>query len=89
LWRPDGLENDRLRAHIDGMAARDHDDRTIECPSCGKSGVANTSTGDHPYMKSDEFMIHELPDGFSAVRESKWRRETTVQCDTCKVPFPI
>jgi hypothetical protein len=71
------------------MAARDHSDIKIVRPKCGLGGIADTSTGDHPYMKSDEFMIHSLPKGFSPVNESKWRRETTVQCDKCEAPFPI
>jgi hypothetical protein len=70
------------------MAARDYDDITIKCPKYGKGGIAHVSTGDHPYMRSDEFMVHELPDGFTIKKESKWRRETTVKC-SCGEIFPI
>jgi hypothetical protein len=71
------------------MATRDEDKTTIKCPKCGKKGIAEISTGDHPYMKSDEFLVDRLPDGFEAVEASKWRRENTVQCIDCQVPFPI
>jgi hypothetical protein len=62
------------------MAARDHSEISIKSPKCGLSGIADTSTGDHPYMKSDEFRIHKLPEGFVETKHSKWRRETEVMC---------
>lgn len=71
------------------MAARVRDDTDIKCPKCGLTGVAQTSAGDHAYMKSDEFSIDALPEGFSVVTETKWRRESTIQCNKCKVPFQI
>jgi hypothetical protein len=71
------------------MAARDRDESTIKCPKCGKTGVAEHSTGDHPYMRSDEFSIDKLPEGFEVVKETKWRYESSVQCTDCKVPFQI
>ncbi len=67
------------------MAARDHSEISIKCPS----GIADTSTGDHPYMKSDEFMIHKLPERFVETKHSKWRRETEVMCMNCNVPFHL
>lgn len=71
------------------MAARDSSETKIECPKCGKKGIAQTSTGDHPYMKSNEYNIDELPDGFELVKHSKWIGQAEIQCTSCKVPFKI
>ena len=70
------------------MAARDHTHLTLKCPKCGKTGTAEVSTADHPYMRTDEFKVESLPDGFIVTRHSKWQCETQFACTDCMVPFP-
>jgi len=53
---------------------------TIKCPKCGNAGAAQVSTGDHPYMRSEEFQVDEFPPGFELERFGKNRRDTEVRC---------
>jgi hypothetical protein len=62
------------------MATRDHEEMTIKCPKCGHSGIAKASTGDHPWMKSEEFQVDEFPAGFVLVTAGNNRRDTQVRC---------
>jgi endogenous inhibitor of DNA gyrase (YacG/DUF329 family) len=47
------------------MAGRDRDHLTMKCPKCGKSGVANISTPESPFAKTEGFMVDHFPPGFS------------------------
>jgi ribosomal protein S27E len=71
------------------MAARDRETIEIKCPKCGRGGTVRISTGDHPYMKTDEFLIDNLPPGFTQVKRSNWRSENTVKCEHCGTEFRI
>jgi hypothetical protein len=62
------------------MAARDRMEFNIKCPSCGNAGLAECSEGDHPYMKSPEFSVDSLPDGFQVKEYSNVRQETVLKC---------
>lgn len=67
------------------MVARDHSEISIKCSKCGLSGIADTAMGDHPYMKSDEFKIHKLPEGFVETKHSKCgvKQKSCVRTATC------
>ncbi len=70
------------------MATRDFSTATVVCPKCGKEGVVEVSTSDHPYAKHDDFRIERLPDGFVVRKLSKWQHETRYECVNCGVQAP-
>jgi hypothetical protein len=47
------------------MADRDYDQLTMTCPKCGRSGVAEVSTTDSMYAKTEGFNVDKFPPGFS------------------------
>jgi hypothetical protein len=47
------------------MAARDRYTVDLECPQCGREGVAHVSEDDHPFMKSLRFSVDRVSEGFS------------------------
>ena len=62
------------------MAARDHFEITITCPSCGRTGSAPASEKDYPFMRNPDFRVGQLPDGFTLARKASRRGDTEVGC---------
>ena len=63
------------------MAARDRFTVDLRCPKCGRSGIANASEDDYPFMRSPRFVDDELPDGFEGSGRAKTRAETMLKCE--------
>ena len=68
------------------MAGRDRDTLTMTCPKCGKSGVADVSTSDSMYAKSEGFAVDKFPAGFSLAKDGDGTQSRTeVRCSCGKV----
>jgi hypothetical protein len=67
------------------MAARDRFTISLKCPKCGRTGEAQVSEDDYPFMRSPRFSVDSLPDGFEVKKHAATRVETEIICSTCKV----
>lgn len=62
------------------MAARDRFEFEITCKKCKSSGIVKASEEDHPWMRSPDFTVDDLPDGWSVEAHAEFRRDTKVKC---------
>lgn len=67
------------------MTARDRWTDDLECPKCGKSGVARSSQADgYAFIRGDdETRVDDVPEGFTYTQNGN---VVTFYCETCKVP---
>ena len=73
-------------AYYPPMAGRDRDILTMTCPKCGKGGVAEVSTSDSMYAKSEGFSVDKFPPGFSLAKDGDGSQsKTEVRCSCGKV----
>jgi hypothetical protein len=62
------------------MPSRDERKRTLKCPKCGHSGVAEVSENDYPFMKTLGFTFDKMPDGFEVVEFSDMPEKYKLRC---------
>ncbi len=71
------------------MAGRDRDTLKMTCPKCGKSGVADISTSDSMYAKTEGFVVDKFPIGFSLAKDGGgYQSKTEVRC-SCGTVFKL
>lgn len=68
------------------MAARDRYTINLKCPKCGKTGVAEVSEDDYPFMSSPRFSVDALPPGFAVTKKGTNAVNTVISCTSCNVP---
>jgi hypothetical protein len=68
------------------MAARDRWSIDLKCPNCGKTGTADISEEDHPWVRGDiGRTIDFLSDGFGSYNPGTNSVQQRINCATCKV----
>ena len=69
------------------MASRDRFSIKLECPSCGRAGVAQASEADGiVYLKGDRATtITHLPEGFRIVDQASKMASVDIFCEMCNV----
>jgi len=71
------------------MASRDRDQLKMTCPKCGKSGVADVSTSDSMYAKTEGFSVDKFPPGFSLAKDGGgFQNKTEIRC-SCGTAFKL
>jgi hypothetical protein len=71
------------------MAERDRDQLTMTCPKCGKSGVADVSTSDSMYAKTEGFCVDKFPPGFSLAKDGGGYQGKTEVLHSCGAVFKL
>jgi hypothetical protein len=71
------------------MADRDREQLTITCPQCKASGLAEVSTPDSMFAKSEGFSVDKLPSGFSLAVDGKGSRSKTELRHSCGKTFKL
>jgi len=71
------------------MAERDRDQLTMTCPKCGKSGVADVSTIDSMYAKTEGFSVDRFPPGFSLAKDGGGYQSKTEVRHSCGAVFKL
>lgn len=57
----------------------------LECPKCGKTGIAHASEDDNPQKRHPGFEVDKFPDGFKLAKYSNARHDTKVVCQCGEV----
>lgn len=65
------------------MAARDRYTLDLKCPKCGRTGFANVSEDDYPFMRSLRFSVDAISPGFRVQKEGKSALDTVIVCAGC------
>ena len=71
------------------MAERDREQLTMTCPKCGAVGVADVSTPDSMYAKTEGFSVDKLPTGFSLAVDGRGSRSKTEIRHSCGATFKL
>jgi hypothetical protein len=71
------------------MAERDREKLTIKCPKCGISGVADVSTPESMFAKTEGFSVDKLPSGFTVAVDGKGSRSKTEIRHSCGTTFKL
>lgn len=67
------------------MAGRDHDTLRMICPSCGHSGVAQISTSNSMFARSEGFRVDQSPEGFTVAKAAPNQSQTEMRCKCGRV----
>lgn len=71
------------------MAGRDRDHLTMKCPKCGATGVADTSTPESPFAKTEGFMVDKFPSGFTLEKDGNGSQSLTEVRHSCGATFKL
>jgi hypothetical protein len=71
------------------MAERDREQLTMTCPKCGVSGVAEVSTPESMFAKTEGFCVDSFPSGFSLAKDGRGSQSKTVVRHSCGTEFSL
>jgi hypothetical protein len=71
------------------MPERDREQLAMTCPKCGATGVADVSTPDSMFAKTEGFSVDKLPSGFSLAVDGKGSRRKTEIRHSCGGTFKL
>lgn len=71
------------------MAERDREQLTLTCPKCNATGVADVSTPDSMFAKTEGFSVDKLSSGFSVAVDGKGSRSKTEIRHSCEATFKL
>jgi hypothetical protein len=74
-----------MKSRCEGMAARDSYRVNLTCPNCGRSGEAQVSEDDYPFMASVRFRVDAVSEGFALQTEGENTSTTEFICTKCDV----
>ena len=77
------MEMARSKCNIRIMAARDRYSLSLRCPKCGKTGEAQVSEDDYPFMKKLHFTVDLVPEGFKVTKLGENAASTEISCVAC------
>ena len=67
------------------MAARGSYRVNLTCPNCGRSGEAQVSEDDYPFMGSVRFTVDAVSEGFALKTQGENTSTTEFICTKCDV----
>jgi hypothetical protein len=68
------------------MTARDRFKAYLQCPACGRTGVADLSEFDgYTYRPGDPTTVDHLPKGFKIVNQKSGLASVDLFCERCDV----
>jgi hypothetical protein len=66
-------------------AQRDNYRVDLNCPNCGRRGVAEVSEEDYPFTDNRRFSVDEVTPGFSVLNVGSAVTEMEITCCACNV----